>query len=156
MYILSLTVDLRVVALLVASCGQLPATSALAADQLPCADDCIAAFELLWIDGESDEIMQSAINDITDQLVRQGHERISGIAIQERRYVFVAFSKRCDEKETELGVLLEATFSFLLPGVEFRVMRGPFTRGPDTIDFDGEYWDESQCYEDCPKKGPRN
>ena len=141
----SLTMDLRVVFLLTASCSQLLAPSSLTADELPCADDCIAAFELLWTGDESEEIKRSAINDITDQLVRRGHGDISGMAIQEARYVFVAFKKQCDEKETTLGALLEETFGFLLPEFEFRVMHGPFVRGPDTIDFDGEYWDESPC-----------
>ena len=137
--------DLRIMVVFAVSCCQLLATSALATDELPCADDCVAAFELLWLGGESDEIKRSTINDITDQLVRRGHEDISGMAIKETRYIFVAFKKRCDNKEAKLRTLLEQTFSFLLPEVEFRVMSGPFTRGPDTIDFDGEHWDESAC-----------
>ena len=141
----SLTTKFRVMVLWTTSCCQLLAASALTAEELSCADDCISAIELLWIGGESDETKQSAINDITDQLVRRGHEDISGIAIQQMRYVFVAFKKRCDERETKLAALLEEAIGFLQPGIEFRVVDGPFVRGPNTIDFDGEYWDGSLC-----------
>lgn len=112
---------------------------------LPCADDCIAAFELLWTGDESDEIKNSAINDITDQLVLRGNEDISGLAIQQSRYIFVAFKRQCDRKGARLEGLLEETFRFLRPGIDFRVMTGPFARGPKTIDFKGEFWSESPC-----------
>jgi len=115
------------------------------AEELPCPDDCIAMFELLWSGSESEEIVQSAINDITDDLVRRGYEDISGLAIQQNRYVFVVFKSECYEKDRKLGALLTETFGFLMAGVEFRVMTGAFVRGPNTVDFDGEYWDRRAC-----------
>ena len=141
----SLTVKLRIMLLLTALCYQLLSISTLIANELPCADDCIAAFELLWTGDESEEIIRTAINDITDQLGRRGHEDIAVITIQQERYIFVAFKTRCDEKEKKLEALLKETYRFLLPEIEFSIMSGPFIRSRDTIDFDGEYWDESSC-----------
>ena len=136
---------LRIMLLLATSCYPLLSTPAVIAKDLPCADDCIAAFELLWTGGESDEIIRTAINDITDQLGRRGHEDIAVITIQQERYIFVAFKTRCDEKEKKLEALLKETYGFLLPEIEFSIMSGPFVRSEDTIDFDGEYWSRSPC-----------
>ena len=141
----SLTIDSRIMLLLATLCYQLLATSDLIANELPCADDCIAAFELLWTGDESEEIIRTAINDITDQLGRRGHEDIAVITIQQERYIFVAFKTRCDEKEKKLEALLKETYGFLLPEIEFSIMNGPFVRSEDTIDFDGEYWNGSPC-----------
>lgn len=138
-------IKLRIILLLATLCYLLLSTPAVIANELPCADDCIAAFELLWTGGESDEIIRSAVNDVTDELVRRGYEDISGIAIQQRRYIYVAFKRRCDNKEEKLEALLRETFGFLLPEYGFSIMNGPFVRSEDTIDFDGEYWSRSPC-----------
>ena len=140
-----LIIKLRIMLLLATLCYPLLSTVAAIANELPCADDCIAAFELMWTGDESEEIIRTAINDVTDQLGRRGHEDIAVITIQQERYIFVAFTRRCDDKEEKLEALLKETFGFLLPEYEFSIMNGPFVRSKDTIDFDGEYWSRSPC-----------
>lgn len=141
----ALTSNFQIAVLAAASCFLLGASSVSAGEELPCADDCIAAFELLWIGNESEIARRSAINDITDELVRRGYEDLSGVAIQQARYVFVAFKKHCSEKEAILSDLLVEVFGFLQPGIGFRVMNEHFDRGPNTIEFYGEHWNESPC-----------
>ena len=135
----------RILTVLVAACVQLQSNFVLAEDGLPCADDCIAGFELLWTSVESHEVVQTGIRDIANEIGRRGHEYVSGLQVQESRYIYVAFKLHCDDKEERLATLLEASFDFLQPGVEFRMMDGPFVRGQDTIQFRGDHWSETAC-----------
>ena len=140
------TTRLRLIVLLAAGCFQLQADLVLAEeDELPCPDDCIAGFELLWTGVESHEVVQTGIRDISNELVRRGPEYLSGLQVHESRYVYVAFKLHCDHKEERLAALLEASFAFLQSGVEFVMMDGPFVRGRDTIRFRGDHWSESAC-----------
>lgn len=113
--------------------------------ELPCPDDCIAAFNFVAKENSRVIDLQGAINDITDELARRGHNDIANISIQKNKTVYVVFKDSCEERDQKLEKLLEAVFAFVNPGLEYVMLPGPFKRGRSTIVFRGEYWDECRC-----------